>query len=125
MDADLSHDANEIPNNLKIFNEKKLDLLISSRYLSQSKIIDWNIKRKIFSKLSNLLAFVLDVPVTDYTNGFRIYSSKSAEQVVKNCGNIGDGFIILSEILVELYFNNFKVEKFLLFLETEQEEKVL
>mgnify|MGYP004246268499 CR=1 FL=1 len=27
----------------------------------------------------------------------------------KNCGNIGDGFIILSEILVELYYNGFKV----------------
>ena len=26
-----------------------------------------------------------------------------------NCGKIGDGFIILSEILVELYYKNFKI----------------
>ena len=112
MDADLSHDSNEIPNNLKMFDEKKLDLLVSSRYLPESKILDWSIQRRTFSKLANLLAkIVLRVPVTDYTNGFRIYSKRSAKQVVRNCGKIGDGFIILSEILVELYFNNFKVDE--------------
>tara|TARA_B100000700_G_scaffold327021_1_gene440295 strand:+ start:108 stop:821 length:714 start_codon:yes stop_codon:yes gene_type:complete len=110
MDADLSHDPNEIPNNLRMFEDKKIDLLISSRYLRGSKILNWGIQRRIFSKLANFLArTVLKVPVTDYTNGFRIYSMESVKQVVKNCGKIGDGFIILSEILVELYFNNFKV----------------
>ena len=33
------------------------------------------------------------------------------KHIVENCGNIGGGFIILSEILVELYFNNFKVDE--------------
>ena len=28
MDADLSHDPNEIPNNLRMFEDKKIDLLI-------------------------------------------------------------------------------------------------
>ena len=55
--------------------------------------------------------FILRIGVTDYTNGFRIYSKKAIKLIINNCGNIGDGFIILSEILVELHFNNFKVEE--------------
>ena len=62
--------------------------------------------------MANLLAkFVLKIPITDYTNGFRIYSKNSIKHIVTNCGEIGDGFIILSEILIELYFNNFKVSE--------------
>ena len=112
MDADLSHDPNEIQNNLKMFEKDNLDLLISSRYLKDSRIINWSIERRVFSSLANKLAkFVLKIPITDYTNGFRIYSKKSIEHIVVNCGKTGDGFIILSEILVELYFNNFKVKE--------------
>ena len=29
--------------------------------------------------------------VTDYTNGFRIYSKKSIKIITKKCGKIGDG----------------------------------
>ena len=110
MDADLSHDPMELTKNLIFFKEQKCDLLISSRYMNQSKIINWSIQRKIFSFFANKLAkFLLKVPITDYTNGYRIYSKEAVNHITKRCGNIGDGFIILSEILVELYYNNFKV----------------
>lgn len=112
MDADLSHDTNEIINNVKFFLNEKADLLISSRYLKNSKIVNWPIKRKILSFFANNLAqYILKVPVSDYTNGFRIYSNKAAKHVVTNCGKAGDGFIILSEILVQLYYNNFKIKE--------------
>ena len=78
--------------------------------MSGSKILNWSYKRKIFSFLSNKLAkFLLKVPITDYTNGYRVYSSKAVKHVAENCGKIGDGFIILSEILVELYYNKFNL----------------
>ena len=111
MDADFSHNPNELREKIKFFKDKNLDLLIGSRYLKKSKIINWSVSRLIFSKLSNFLAkILLKVGVSDYTNGFRIYSDKAANHVVKNCGNIGSGFILLSETLVELYVNNFKVQ---------------
>ena len=110
MDADLSHDPKELKENLKLFKKNNYDLLIASRYLKKSEIINWSIQRKIFSFLANLLAkLLLNIPITDYTNGYRIYSKNAAQHIIKNCGNIGDGFIILSEILVELYYNNFKI----------------
>ena len=110
MDADLSHDPTEINDKIKIFVDDKLDLLISSRYRKDSKIEGWTIQRTILSFVSNMMAkFLLKVPVTDYTNGYRLYSKKAAEYIVENCGKIGDGFIVLSEILLELHYNNFKI----------------
>ena len=110
MDADLSHDPSELKKNLILFKKNNCDLLISSRYMKKSRIINWSIQRKIFSFLANKLAkFLLKVPITDYTNGYRVYSKKAVSHIIQRCGNIGDGFIILSEILVELYYNNFKV----------------
>ncbi len=110
MDADLSHDPNELIRNINFFYSKKLDLLISSRYLKKSKIINWPYSRKILSFLSNKLAkFLLKIPVSDYTNGYRVYSSKAVSCCLKNCGKIGDGFIILSEILLNIHNSKLKI----------------
>ena len=111
MDTDLSSHPKELPKNIKNFKKKNLDLLVMSRYLKGSKIINWPLKRRLFSFLSNKLAkFLLGVNVSDYTMGYRIYSKAATKHVVNNCGKIGDGFIVLSEILAELNSNNFKIE---------------
>ncbi len=110
MDADFSHNPKEIKKNLNIFKKKELDLLIASRYLNQSKIINWSLSRRVFSRLSNFLARnVLRISLHDFTNGFRIYSKRSAKRIIQKCGNIGDGFIILSEIIVVLHNNGFRI----------------
>jgi dolichol-phosphate mannosyltransferase len=110
MDTDLSSHPNELPNNIKYFLNNKLDLLVSSRYLEGSEIINWPLRRRLFSFLANKLAkFLLRVPVSDYTMGFRIYSRKAANHIVTNCVKVSGGFIMLSEILVELYINNFQI----------------
>ena len=112
MDADLSHDPAELKRNINFFLNNSLDLLIGSRYLKKSKITNWSLSRRIFSFLANFSAKkLLQIPITDFTNGYRIYSRRSVKKIIKNCGKIGDGFIILSEILVELYLNNFKIDE--------------
>ena len=111
MDADLSHRPSELKRNISFFLKNNSDLLISSRYLKDSKIINWPMSRKLFSYFSNTLAkIVLNIPVSDYTNGYRIYSKRAVSHCVNNCGKIGDGFIVLSEILNELNMNNFKIK---------------
>tara|TARA_Y100001970_G_scaffold282259_1_gene394756 strand:- start:19065 stop:19778 length:714 start_codon:yes stop_codon:yes gene_type:complete len=110
MDADFSHRPQELNKNLKLFIKNNLDLLISSRYLKKSKIYNWSIQRRIFSYLANILAkTLLDVGVSDYTNGYRIYSKKSAKLITKQCGNIGDGFIVLSEILLQIKLKGLRI----------------
>ena len=112
MDADFSHNPNELNKKINYFNKKKIDLLIASRYLKKSKIVNWSFVRRIFSILSNMFArLFLKINIRDFTNGFRFYSIRSAKKIVKNCGNIGDGFIILSEIIVVINNSKFKIKE--------------
>ncbi len=110
MDADFSHDPDELKIKINYFLNKKLDLLVSSRYLKKSKIYNWSMSRLVFSRLSNFLAkILLNIGVSDYTNGFRVYSRRSVNLITKKCGNIGDGFIVLSEILLIINIKKYKI----------------
>ena len=112
MDADFSHNPSELPRNIKFFLKNNLVLLIGSRYLKKSKIINWGVKRRIFSLLANYLARnLLKIKIYDFTNGYRIYSKEATKKIVKNCGKIGNGFIVLSEILVEVFTNNLEIDE--------------
>ena len=112
MDADFSHKPSELKKNIKLFKKKKCDLLIASRYLPKSKILNWSLSRRIFSKLSNVLAkTILKIDVKYYTNGFRIYSKEATLLITNKCGKIGDGFIVLSEILLVLNINKLKIHE--------------
>ncbi len=112
MDADFSHEPNELKEKIDFFTKRKLDMLIASRYTKNSKINNWGIFRRVFSFLANFLAkLLLQIPCTDYTNGFRFYSRRAAEKVVSKCGKIGGGFIVLSEILVVVHSNNFNIDE--------------
>ena len=108
IDADFSHPPAQIPELVTQAENENLDLLIASRYLGDSKILNWPLSRRIFSKCANFLAkTLLQVPVNDYTNGFRLYSKKAAVELVQTCGRLGSGFIALSEILVNLYYRQY------------------
>ena len=112
MDADFSHKPEELKNNIIKFKKMNLDLLIASRYLKNSKIYNWSIQRRIFSFMANFLAkILLNVGVSDYTNGYRIYSRRALKVVISKCGKIGDGFIVLSEFLLQLKLHNFKISE--------------
>jgi dolichol-phosphate mannosyltransferase len=110
MDADFSHPPTQVPALASRLQSEGLDLLIASRYLPESEIKNWPAGRRLFSYSANKVArVVLGVPVSDYTNGFRCYSRKAAELVVATCGHLGAGFIVLSEILVNLHYRGFRV----------------
>lgn len=112
MDADFSHNPNELKKNINLFKKNKLDVLISSRYLRNSQIINWPLYRKVLSFLANYFAKkILKIPLSDYTNGFRIYSKRSVYKIIKECGKVGDGFIILTEILLKLFKSNYKISE--------------
>ena len=110
MDADFSHPPSQIPALFAKASHESLDLLIASRYMSGSAIRNWPFTRRAFSFSANHLArFVLRVPVSDYTNGFRVYSARGADLIARECGKLGTGFIALSEILVSIYYRGWKV----------------
>ena len=95
MDADLSHLPEELPDLLAA--SEHADLVIGSRYGRGSQIIGWSRRRKIWSRMSNLLLRgVLRLPTRDYTNGFRVYS-RPAASVLATADLRERGYISLSE----------------------------
>ena len=112
MDADFSHNPDELKRHIKKFNNDSLDLLICSRYLVKSKIINWPLQRTFLSKFTNIIAkLLLGVPVSDYTNGFRFYSKKAIKLILKKCNKVSENFIILSEIILVLHIYKCKISE--------------
>lgn len=101
MDADISHDPEELP---KLLHKAAPDtVVIGSRYLWGSRIIGWPLRRRAFSKFANIYAeLILGLGIHDYTNGFRVYPRGLLERM--NFGVVKSrGFIALSEIAYELF----------------------
>lgn len=106
MDADFSHKPEDIPRLLAKI-QKGADIVVGSRYLAGAKIINWPPQRRIFSKFANFYArLILNVKISDYTNGFRIYS-KAAVDFLLSQKLIAKGYIVLSETAYLLSRNNF------------------
>ena len=101
MDADFSHDPVDIPRLVSEMSDH--DVVIGSRYVSGSKIINWGIQRHIFSHLANAFArLLLGIPIHDYTNGYRCYSRHALESI--DLGRIeAHGYIVLSEMAYQLH----------------------
>lgn len=110
MDADFSHSPIEIPGMVVAAQTQNADLVIGSRYLKKSRIINWPLSRRIFSFSANkLAAFLLKLPFADCTNGFRLYSHKAAEKIVNQPQFYSTGFSLLTECLALLYYARYKI----------------
>ena len=83
-------------------------------WINQFKIGYWKpheVLARLTEETGELAKAILNIDVKDYTNGFRIYSKKATYLITKKCGKIGDGFIVLSEILLILNINKFKIHE--------------
>lgn len=108
MDADFSHKPSDIPKLVSKIEKEKKGIVIGSRYMKGSEIFNWSVKRKIFSKLANFYARVLlGVKITDYTNGYRIYSDKAIKYLLGENFKT-KGYILLSETAYKLHKKGFK-----------------
>jgi dolichol-phosphate mannosyltransferase len=95
MDADLSHQPEELPAFLDASADA--DMVVGSRYIPGGRIEGWSSRRKIWSRMSNrIIHAVLGVPMTDFTNGYRLYSRKAVE-LLRTAPLRETGFITLSE----------------------------
>jgi dolichol-phosphate mannosyltransferase len=80
MDADLSHQPEELERLLAVADGA--DMVVGSRYLPGARIEGWSWRRKVWSRLSNVMIMtVLGVPMTDFTNGYRLYSRRAVKHL--------------------------------------------
>ncbi len=106
MDADFSHDPAELAETVKAL--AGADVVVRSRYRPKSRIVDWSLQRRVFSRGANALArAALRVTLSDYTNGYRAYSREAA-QAIDGARIDSTGYIVLSEVAVQLHARNFR-----------------
>lgn len=80
MDADFSHDPNDVPRLLAALAEA--DLAIGSRYVKGGRTEGWSLKRRLLSRWGNLyVGLVLGVPARDMTAGFRCWRRSALEEI--------------------------------------------
>ncbi|MEK7160180.1 MAG: glycosyltransferase [Patescibacteria group bacterium] len=111
MDSDLAHDPKEFKRFLNEISVYPYDLVIGSRYKSGGKIVNITSNRTIMSRLINyFLYFWLNIKISDYTSGFRLYSKNGVKFIIKNKLN-AKGFIALSETAYMLYKNGYSISE--------------
>jgi dolichol-phosphate mannosyltransferase len=83
MDADYSHNPQDIPKLLEKMRECDCGIVIGSRYSKGGKIEGWPLSRKIISKTANTIARVsLGLKLKDCTAGFRCYSTAFLKEAI-------------------------------------------
>jgi dolichol-phosphate mannosyltransferase len=82
MDADYSHNPEDIPRLLKTAKQGSA-LIIGSRYCKGGKTIGWHKIRLIISRLANILASAtIGMWIRDCTSGLRCYSKEYVKTVL-------------------------------------------
>ncbi|MBP3191483.1 polyprenol monophosphomannose synthase [Natronogracilivirga saccharolytica] len=104
MDADFSHDPDDVPRLIREVKEGRCDLAIGSRYANGISIINWPLTRLILSYSANVYArFITGLPVQDTTAGFKCISRKVLEKIdLKKIRSNGYSFQI------EVHFRAFR-----------------
>lgn len=81
MDADFSHNPNDLPRLLEVCRSEA-DVAIGSRYVRQGGLKDWPIDRILLSRGASLyVRLILWMPVADPTAGFICYRRQVLEAI--------------------------------------------
>lgn len=82
MDADFSHNPNDLVKLYKACAEEGADVAIGSRYVSGVNVVNWPISRVLMSYFaSKYVRSVLGVKIADTTAGFKCYRREVLETI--------------------------------------------
>jgi len=82
MDADFSHNPNDLPKLYERLSKDKADVAIGSRYLTGVNVVNWPMGRVLMSYFaSKYVRFVLGVKICDTTAGFVGYRRRVLETI--------------------------------------------
>lgn len=104
MDADFSHNPQDIPALVSEVRSGNADVVLGSRYADGISIVNWPLRRLILSYGANLYArFITGLPIADTTAGFKCIHRKVLETIpVEEISSNGYAFQI------ELHFRAWK-----------------
>ena len=80
MDADLSHQPEQLIDLLHAANEKSL--AIGTRWMPGGSVVNWPARRRLISRFGTWYAsFILKMPYQDLTSGFRVLPRELLKQI--------------------------------------------
>ena len=82
MDADFSHNPQDLPRLYKACAEDGSDVAIGSRYISGVNVVNWPMGRVLMSYFaSKYVRFITGIPIHDTTAGFKCYRRRVLETI--------------------------------------------
>ena len=82
MDADFSHNPDDLPRLYRACADEGFDVAVGSRYVSGVNVVNWPMGRVLMSYYaSRYVQFVTGIPVRDTTAGFKCYRRRVLETV--------------------------------------------
>ncbi|MEX2574507.1 MAG: polyprenol monophosphomannose synthase [Balneolaceae bacterium] len=104
MDADFSHNPEDLPKLVESVKSGQADVAVGSRYAKGISIVNWPLNRLILSYGANIYArLVTGIPIKDTTAGFKCIHRKVLENInITNIRSNGYAFQI------EIHFRAFK-----------------
>ncbi|KKP88969.1 MAG: Glycosyl transferase family 2 [Berkelbacteria bacterium GW2011_GWA2_35_9] len=110
MDADLSHQPKYLQNMLD--GDKKIDLLVGSRYIKDGGVVGWDWKRQLNSRGANLATrIMLGIKTHDVTSGFKRFSRKLLAEII-NFGIKSSGYAMLVETVYFAKRKKYRIAEF-------------
>jgi glycosyltransferase involved in cell wall biosynthesis len=107
IDSDGSHSPEELPRLLTPILQKKADLVIGSRYLSQKPVATKKLNAVGVSLFNFLIKILIRVEVSDSQSGYRVMNAS----VLKHMCLESRGYEIESEMLVKTVQQGFKIRE--------------
>ncbi len=109
MDADFSHDPNELKNFLKAIQEN--DLVLGSRYINGVRVLNWPMARLLLSFFASVYTRIITgMPIKDATGGFKCFSRKVLESIDLNKVR-SNGYSFQIEMTFKAYAKGFKIKE--------------
>ena len=96
MDADFSHDPNDLMKLFHACSEDGADLAIGSRYISGVNVVNWPLSRVLMSYFASIyVRIITGMKIMDTTAGFKCYKKKVLENIrLDKIRSVGYGFQI-------------------------------
>lgn len=111
MDADFSHNPNDLVHLYKACHEEGNDLAIGSRYIQGVNVVNWPMGRVLMSYFaSRYVRFITGLPIRDSTAGFKCYHRTVLETIgLDSIRFVGYAFQIEMKFLTWKY--GFKIKE--------------
>ena len=111
MDADLSHDPNEIKKLKRMLVNGECDVAIGSRYLEGVSVVNWPLSRIFLSYSANIyVRLITCMPLKDSTSGFVGYKIEALSSLDINKIKF-NGYAFQIEMKFKLWEKKFKLKE--------------